>query len=225
MQVKNTICNEELKEALKLQLKKLHDYCVMYDNGRHEYAAEIALKIRVLLHSTRNSKSLYDMLIERNLLNKTPLFADFRCLNMIDPHEEKFVEQFSSFMISYNVTIVDDPKEQKPMTPTFRCENKYVLWSFDDWWKKLVVCQWHDQKLTRRDVVRILSDQDGGAHVDENIDDRLYALKRNLVSTVTFVINNTSFKIGTELLLATIVRTIAEEVQIVFNKKIVPNLK
>jgi hypothetical protein len=225
MQVKNTICNEEIRNAIRLQLTKLNDYCVLYDNGRYEYAPEIALKIRVLLHNTRNSKSLYEMIKERNMLNKIPLFMDFRCLSMIDPHADAFVAQFSSFMISYNLSIKEDPKEQEPMTLSFRHETKYTLWSFEDWWDKLIVCQWHNERLTRKDVVRLLSDQDGGAHVDENIDSRLYELKRNLVSTVTFVINNTEFTVGSDLLLATIVRTIAEEVQIVFNTRIVPNLK
>lgn len=219
----NIINNNELKNALKQQLNKLSDFCNMYDSGRYEYASEIALKIRVLLHNTRNSKSLYKMILNRGLLKKAPLFVDSRCVNVIDTHEKEFVAQFSSLMIEYEVTI-NDPLEEQILIPHFRKRAKYNLWSFDVWWDKLIVCQWHDNRLTRKDIVRLLSNQDGGAHVDEFLDNRLYALKRNLISTVTFTINNTKFTIESQLLFATIVRTIAEEVLIVFNNKILPNI-
>ena len=73
------ISNAELLDNAKSQIAKMKHYCELFDGGQEIYIPEIALKIRVLLH-TASSKSLYDELLECYGMEKVR-FPDSRGMN------------------------------------------------------------------------------------------------------------------------------------------------
>ena len=52
--------------------------------------------------------------------------------------------------------------------------------SFDDWWGKPIFIDKDRQLLTRKDVVLIAANQDGGAHIDPHLDARYAELATQL---------------------------------------------
>jgi hypothetical protein len=50
--------------------------------------------------------------------------------------------------------------------------------TFDDWWNQTVIRDAERHEFSRCDLVRVVSNQDGGAHVDLGVDERHYQLTR-----------------------------------------------
>jgi hypothetical protein len=50
--------------------------------------------------------------------------------------------------------------------------------TFDDWWGQTVLRDAQRREFSRWDLVRVVSNQDGGAHVDPNVDELHYELTR-----------------------------------------------
>ena len=62
--------------------------------------------------------------------------------------------------------------------PTWSC------WTdFETWWNQVIFRDLEGQELTRRDLVLVVADQDGGAHVDASLDE---AYTRNLTPELTW---------------------------------------
>lgn len=222
--LRNEITNEELYLLVKQQLFILKQLCDKYDLGNTCYASEIALKIRVLLYNTKNCKSSYQNVLDRFAL-KPFLFPDSRMLSVFDEFKNTTTSIFSSKMIEYEIFVSPDsdgkiaPKQKK---------STYNFWNFQDWWNKIIICQWNTYKITRQDLIQIMANQYGGAHIDLKIDERVLSIVRGLTPTIDLTIGikeygDKNYTVKKDLLFDAIIRTIADEVLYVFERKIMPS--
>ena len=147
------------------QFGLLKKSCDEYDAGDERDIRRIALSLRILLHDTRRSKSLLELLGRKDYL-----FFD------------------SARDISPTHLISDFARVVMPMTgPNARhivlpCETPtHMVWMvpFEAWWNKVVVRVPSLFNLTRADLVLTMADQDGGAHVEANVEERYYDSPRD----------------------------------------------
>ncbi len=209
---------DELFSELQTQIRFLQDECKQYDLGNIEYSKKIAVTIRILLHDTRNSVSLLRQ-IESAFVYDRPDFIDISTKDLMNKGQTDFV---SSSLCEYNLEhFIDSPPVLTPRAIGINSNNHYHFRSFKTWWERLYVIQIDRTNfLSRKDIITLIADTNGGAHVDPNIDERLILLNRNLAKPLRIGIPiGETVKIytaQTEQILATNVRSIAEEVLYVF---------
>ncbi len=217
------ITPEELLDAVKKQIIFLKNACKHYDEGEYFYSIELAIKLRVLLYSTKNSSSAYRQLC--NTFNiEPPIFMDSREINYLHFANEGQCNFASSYMCQYN--LLHYPDSEPIMIPEPKLHRVHYYLFFDEWWQEATVFQWKNIILTRKKVVAMIADQDGGAHIDPQMNGSLAALKREIIPTIKIKIAmGNTYKIYTaksNLILYAIIRTIANETLIAFEKNIIP---
>lgn len=138
-----------------------------YDGGNEIVALAIATAIRVLLHNTQHSTSLL-----------THLTAKSVCLlstNLREPLEKVHL----GLVRRINVGVNDGKGGEAKYWPL--CDERYfpsprqhfVMLAFDAWWKECVFENENTQhRLTRRDLVLAVTNKDGGAHFDTEVEER-----------------------------------------------------
>jgi hypothetical protein len=159
------ISKRELEEQLIEQIDLLESSCERYDTGKTHEVKNIATRIRVLLHDTQRSKSLLGQLKRKsNLFYSSSL-----------PFSEK--SNIGSFGLSAIAMRGGDTKHV-PLLDDFEYSAKWL--PFDQWWKEEIVIKDKDlNTITRHSLITAVANQDGGAHVDEGIDEDYYNLSRN----------------------------------------------
>ncbi len=156
----------ELESHLEEHLGFLKASADAYDRGFDGEAKRIAVSIRVLVHDTRNSKSLLGQLDR-----KSEQFVDSAI--PITPankssHSGLVVTSIVPGTGAKYVAFLDDcPGGQSAQT------------DFDTWWSTPVFVDSKGRALTRKDLVLTVANQDGGAHVDPALDDTYADLSRN----------------------------------------------
>jgi hypothetical protein len=157
------------KTHLQRQLAFLIRSCAAFDGGFHEEAIRIATVVRTLVHQTPKSTSLLKH------LNATTI----RLLSTCPPTGPGTVVSLgmgtASFCSetgwSYQPSLGGGPfREFIPLSK---------------WWTQEVMVR-HPVRLTRRKIVLAAANQDGGAHVDAQLDTEYQALaSAGFAGTVT----------------------------------------
>ena len=140
---------EELDDLVHLQ----------YDDPmRLEKATAIATKMRVLIFDNGNNKSLLNQLNIKDCL----LFQS-KCIDHTDIASNLL---FSSLLVSLQVR-GDGKLFCVPEIPVFHHK---LSCTFDVWWNEIVIDTKGEESaiVSRGDVIRTLSDKEGGAHEDPN---------------------------------------------------------
>lgn len=218
----------ELYESILQQAKLLKDFCLQYDCGNIDYAAEIALKLRVWFYSSKFGDSLYNQAISV-LGIKNSIFPDSRGLSTLHMPTEgnsMLSSYITQYELNYNIHDILTP------VPKIIEDREYNYFSFLDWWSKATILCWKENYVKRKDVVLLLANKDGGAHVDSVLGERLFELKRQLIKTPVFKVgwkngDNNEFEtyhVDTTKLLHAAVRTIAGEALIVIENSILPSV-
>lgn len=155
----------ELEESLEEQLRFIEKSAQLYDVGDHAEVKRIATALRVLFHETRNSKSLlvqlgFDVLqfrdstgggiLSGNMLTECPLL----------------LMGVGGSGRDYEPMLDNGP----PLPPTHL--------SMKAWWNQIVFVDDEKRPFSRSDIVRSVTDQDGGAHVDPALEDGYRRLSR-----------------------------------------------
>ncbi len=143
---------EDLKSHLKEQIQFLLRSTQGYDDGFISEAKRIAVVIRVLLHDTNRSISLLKLLNKKNIL-----FYD-TALNGA-----------GSNMALIMIEMGKEPRFIAPLdngAPPRYIKGKIP---FDEWWNKNVFLDKTGNKMTRKDLILSVCNQDGGAHIDPKI--------------------------------------------------------
>ena len=159
--------NADLKKELKDQLTLLQNACNSYDSGLEAIGKHIALSLRVLLHHHGQSRSLLaqlDLLNMRFLDTAGPLDPN----NLVSEHPF-LVLKMSGGEGSYIPRVLAPPNPNK-------LERKI---RFVDWWNKPVLKDKNKQFFNRRELILNVSDTDGGAHVDPDLDESYLEFSRN----------------------------------------------
>jgi hypothetical protein len=174
---------EDLISDLKEQLVFLRSSCDAYDAGNMSEAKRIALPIRVLLHDTDKSKSVFKQLDIKDRV---------RFLDTAHPYYKDNLHPSSCLT---SICFSSDGKANiakvTPLLSTyknFQVEAKYT--SFSEWWNGVIIDD-KSQEFTRKDVILSVVNTDGGAHVDPELKSGYYNLTRKNSMNQVIHINGT----------------------------------
>jgi hypothetical protein len=167
---------QELLEHLHENLGFLKASAAAFDAGHTGEARRLAVTIRVLLHDTKNSKSLLGLLGLKQNTGYLDTATDLNPKNLMSHHGLVGLKMGGGGG-SYFAPLADTMPEQP---------NKYIL--FPDWWNKVVIKDSNKNTFNRRELVLALANKDGGAHVDPDLDQAYADLTRN--NSVGWVFSN-----------------------------------
>lgn len=165
------LSQKELFESFDEQMHLLLSSCRAYDGGDEAQAKNIAIRLRVLAHDSGHSQSLLGQLNKKN-----GLFAS----TLIDYSPKNLLSSFPLLIVRAE----QGNHRYEPLLNKFL--EKMIYLRFEDWWNEIV---FDDKKniFSRRDIVRFVADQDGGAHVDPEIEAGFADLLKN---------NSLGYKVG-----------------------------
>ncbi len=147
MSIRDTRFAEKLCE----QLRFLQRSASLYDQGAEDEALRLATALRVLLHDTASSTSLFKHvgLVKTKMLSSSRGHADWH--------------DYLSEEINLNSS---EPVKMRPLLG-----NRFREASFFDWWSNESVFVHQTVKYSRRLICLSAANKDGGAHVDAKLDD------------------------------------------------------
>lgn len=152
----------DLEEHLREQLEFLRRSADAYDQGFDGEAKRLAIAIRILIHDTSNSHSLLGQLGMR--------CGDFHSLCL--PHDPSNLTPHGGLVF---IGLADKDAECMAMLDDVPVKR---LLPFDEWWNEVVFVDDTKEKLTRKQLVLAVANQDGGAHVDPGLDETYARLSR-----------------------------------------------
>ena len=186
MAIKKSI--DSLKEQLNKQLKFLKNSADLFDKGDEDEAIRLATTLRVLLHDINKSQSLLyqldlkdklqfedtgiyeDRLIEAqtNYFKKSGILKDGQTIPGIQISEIGLVVSGNNVKGEHSWIAPLDQIRFISTHPNFSALQKPQ--PFHIWWNKPLV-QGKTRKFSRADLILIMANRDGGAHVYPNLDD------------------------------------------------------
>lgn len=156
----------ELKKQLEEQLEFLKNSCESYDQGNFPEAKRIAHALRILLHDTKESKSLLGQL-------------NLKSIKFISTCDS--IVQHNSINIAQTGLITthtgdDSSQFYVPLDNAFVSKEL----DFDSWWNEIVIIDQEKNSFSRKNIlVNNISNKDGGSHVDTKLETNYYNLSRN----------------------------------------------
>jgi hypothetical protein len=167
--MRHSLDKNEIVGQIRQQLKRIEVFTSMYDSGDKSIAREIAVKLRVLFHSTKKSNSLLGQL-KLDHLQFVDTGSQYE-LNTLTSHwglvfmETRFT---NAATITEFVPQLEHGNRRKQMV------------DFKTWWEtKEVIVDPKKNIFTRKRLVLELADTDGGAHVDQALKMDYHDLTRN----------------------------------------------
>jgi hypothetical protein len=157
--------NNPLSDRLKEYIKLIAALCDSYDNENDIVVISIATAIRVLVHDTERSTSL--------LMYAGRKDGQYLSTCLRNPKEQVHL----GLVRRINVGVNDGRGGEAKYWPL--CDERYfsipnedfALLPFDDWWKQRIF-ENQSSYLTRKDLVLAVTNKDGGAHFDNEVDKR-----------------------------------------------------
>ncbi len=145
---------------LKRQLELLWKACREFDDGDPDKAIEIAVRLRVILHSTNSSTSALKHLNAESI----NLISTIKREDSALPRPALFEGGLTIFRGKGWVAALDDVSKRR-------------LVPFHDWWESEIVAIYPgNYEYTRRRIVTDTTNKDDGAHIVEKIPGRLMTL-------------------------------------------------
>jgi len=154
----------DLEEHLADQIKFLESSSESYDAGFDGEAKRLANSIRLLFHDTGNSKSLLGQLGLKNTEFYDTAFE-------YDPNDPLY----DAGLIVKSCDLETGEWKFSPLLDTAPQIRKT---KFEIWWNTPVFVDTIGNKLSRKDLILSIGNQDGGAHVDPSINEAYAALSR-----------------------------------------------
>jgi hypothetical protein len=154
----------QLVQHLRDHIGFLQTSADAYDGGVEGEAKRLAVSIRVLVHDTHVSKSLLGQLGEKNIQffdSSFPMIPGI--LNTHCGLAATLLDKGAKYVACLD----DTPAEQT------------ISVDFESWWNSPVVLDAKGNRLSRKDLVLAVADQDGGAHVDPSLSQIYADLSRN----------------------------------------------
>lgn len=158
------LTQEELAKHLAEQIGFLQSSAKLYDLGNEAEAKRMAVGLRVLLHDTRTSSSLLGQIHLKKRMQFISTAQKYDPTNLLS--------QQCLLMLRLNGNTAQ-------YVPLFENNDRYRLLSFPDWSSEIVFSDQKKNLYRRKQVLKLLANQDGGAHVDPELDDDLAAMKKN----------------------------------------------
>lgn len=168
----------ELLSDLLVQLKFLRQECLHYDAGDWSYGAQIATKLRLLLHQTKYSDSLLAQITKRFAFS-CPDFLSLSTVRGELPNKGR-TDFVRSPLIQYQM--IHQPEVPPVLTVqplSLEPGKRYAKRAFKTWWDGIDILLIDRQHfLSRKGVVCLLANQEGGAHVQPGMDEKAAMLRR-----------------------------------------------
>jgi hypothetical protein len=154
----------ELLKQLEEQLRALKFFAKEYDSGKHFLFKDMAVKLRILFQNSPSGRS-------KSLLNQLNLETLDFYDSAILVHElaTNTIKAPIHFKFAVDIPLIFQPE----LLPGLFKNN------FAEWWKMgPIVIDKNKKEFSRQDLVRYVTDNDGGAHVDEKLPEKYYELTR-----------------------------------------------
>ena len=182
--------NTTLQDHLERQIRYLRRSCALVDAGHEDEAQRIAVTLRVLLHDTRKSKSLLSQLgvkstcqfvdagLYRDELNNA--LEDWVKQNQ--PGKAVCVMLGEPGLVVEGINAAGQPAWIAPLaTPRLPPQHPAastigISKPFEPWWTKPIVETSEMRYFSRERLILIMANEDGGAHVDPELDEEYEAL-------------------------------------------------
>lgn len=161
-----------LVDHLQRQLTYIRRSCELYDVGHLDEAIRIAVCIRVLIHDTKNSESV---LHQMNVKERVKLVSSFS-FNLL-PKNFQPVSFFPLFASS----------GKGGTSVPFPLPMPLILKTVSEWWEEQVWMQ--ESTLTRKDIVLVAANKEGGAHVEAIAPQKVQELRKGLPQIKSVKIN------------------------------------
>lgn len=187
---KYSLNKQELIEHWNDQLNFIRISSKNYDEGNEQEARRIATSLRIMIHQTKYSHSLYKQL--------NPTFIFWSSGSLYTP---------SNLLSSWVLLSMNIDVKGIRYTPILNNNDRTFFLTFEDWWNEIIF----DDKegfFSRRDVVLYVANQDGGSHVDPSLDEAYAKLTK--FNSLGWVDNNGNKPINNPAYAA--IRAIANEI-------------
>ena len=160
----------DFSENLKTHLSFIVRSCELYDQGHKEEALRVAVSLRVMFHDTKRSISLLKHLQRKESIHLISTFVSQKSMSA------KYGNVHWHSVIPVMLT------SQGVQAPMNSWPTRSVL-VVDDWWQEQI---WLEGPiaLSRKDIILSAANQDGGAHVDANPNEKTQKVKRGPETTV-----------------------------------------
>lgn len=191
---------EYFKERLKEQVKFLMRSIDAFDTGALEEAKRMAVAIRVIAHDTRNSKSLLKHIGYKDSITFYDTASD------ILPGQINNIALLEMHMSPNDIPETNPFKPRLDRQPTVP---RPEMVSFDQWWQRNVIYDDFGNVITRRELILTMANQDGGAHVDSEINEAYAVLSEGKAIGWQLTIHGKNYPLRTIGLVTT--RQIAHE--------------
>ncbi len=156
----------ELETELREQMRLLQHACADFDKGFEAIGRHIALSLRVLLHHHGQSQALLEQLGLRNI-------EFYDSAGPINPNN--MCTECNLIVL----TMSAKGGKYQPLVATGAAPWEPKKIPFADWWNEPVLKDNKGQLFNRRELIQHVSDTDGGAHVDPELDNAYMALSRS----------------------------------------------
>jgi hypothetical protein len=160
---------QDLEHQFQEQIQFMELSASSFDKGFDAEAKHLAVSLRVLLHDTNHSHSLLGLL-NRKYIKFYDTSFDYDPNNPLT-HGGLVAMTLPASSVAPKpkyIALLDDlPMDTVPQI------------DFDTWWNKVVFVDRQRRSLTRKELVRTVADQDGGAHVDPALNQPYADLSRS----------------------------------------------
>lgn len=152
----------EYRDHLREQIYFLQSSAKLYDLGTEVEAKRMAVALRVLIYDTRDSSSLLGQMHLKKKMKFISTAQKYSPSNLLS----------QQCLLSIKLDASGGRYE-----PLFENGNRYNLLSCRDWGYEVVFCDMHRKLYRRKDLIQLLANMDGGAHVDADISDDYSGMK------------------------------------------------
>jgi hypothetical protein len=194
----------KFKDYLRTHLNFLAKSAAAFDEGEIDECMRIAVSIRVLLHDTRNSTSLLTH------LNAKHIYLTSTCQRI----PEGAVVSGSTMVFNRIIATPSGPRAEIRASLGDGPPINFHL-KAEDWWNQTIVVlpRGSDRRVSRKDIVLVAANKDGGAHVDASLTPQYDALKERggTLQLVCWKIDGVESKIEFEDIHAYLIRQMAYE--------------
>lgn len=162
MRQRHVRSRDQIKQALEIQRRALDASAKSYDGGNRWEALRLATAVYNLVHDGGNIRSLLTQLGIRGALRFFAPATPHNPRNLVRETLLVMIHLYSDGTAEY-VPLLDNG----PPLPSRRLQ-------FHDWWEKDIILSDGEFKLTRKRLVFILRNQEGGGHFSTEMNDHTY---------------------------------------------------
>lgn len=165
---------EELEELLVDAIESIAYMCEGFDRGQRQLAPNLASVLRTLFHTNMESSSrslfyqlgksdvqIYDTLESLREGDKTTSFSPVGGLAIME------------------IVMIGKTPMEHWSPHNLGAEKPKIFTPFSSWWNNTLFEDNFGAKFSRRRIIMQIANEDGGAHISENISKEYYNLTRN----------------------------------------------